>query len=213
MAPSSSPITYSIKKNGGESKPDWLEYNNVTAKFEGTAPEVEEETTYSFKFKSEWKTKPKGDSSQIITLKVKPKEEESTSKSISLAATSGGAAAGAGVSAVTSALTGNPPTGLYAILHQLQLIILFLMIDPFIPDTLKTYLEGQGFVLVNFNMIPSADIPGIDIPVDWLESEQTNEALSALGIESKSTLVNNLSLFLMIGLIIFIHVMLRYILV
>ena len=183
--------------------------NPQTGKYEGTAPKVEKSTTYSFILHSEWTTHPAGTSEQVVKYTVEPPEKEVTS----LALSNAGAVAGATVSSINAIVSGNPPTGIYFILHQLQLIILFLMIDPFIPDTLKTYLENQGFVLVNFNMIPSADIPGIDIPIDWLESEQTNEALSALGIESKSTLVNNLSLFLMIGLIIFIHVMLRYILV
>ena len=87
------------------------------------------------------------------------------------------------------------------------------MIDPFIPSNLKDYLESQGFSLVSFNFIPSGDLPLIDIPVDWMQSEQTNEVLKSLGIESRSTFVNNLSLMLMLGLIAFIHLMLRYVLV
>ena len=210
-----------MKANEGAEIPDWITLNPQTGKYEGTAPRVEKSTNYSFVLHSEWTTNPAGTSEQIVKLTVGPAEKEETPINIpndkpvakSEAGSAGAAAAGAAVSSINAIVSGNPPTGIYFILHQLQLIILFLMIDPFIPDTLKTYLEGQGFALVNFNMIPSADIPGIDIPVDWLESEQTNEALSALGIESKSTLVNNLSLFLMIGFIIFIHVMLRYILV
>ena len=87
------------------------------------------------------------------------------------------------------------------------------MIDPFIPDTMKTYLEGQGFALITFNFIPSADIPGIDIPVDWMEADQPNELLESLGIESKSTFINNLSFILTIFGIMALHLLLRFVFV
>ena len=191
-----------MNEKDNEPIPDWISLSESSGKFEGTAPNVNKVTKYSLIMHSEWVSEPTGSTDQIITLTVSPKpvevlpEEEVT---ISLAESSGGAALGAGISGINSIITGNPPTGLYFILHQLQLIILFLMIDPFIPETLKIYLEGQGFALVNFNFIPSGDIPGFDIPIDWLDSEQTNQALNALGVESGSTLVNNFSLLLMIG--------------
>jgi len=192
-----------MNENAPDPLPDWITLNDTSGKFEGTAPSVTEATNYSFILHSEWTTLPSGNTDQTVTLTVSPKpvevvpEKEDTK--ITIPNTGGGAAAGAGISTINSAITGTPPTGIYFILHQLQLIILFLMIDPFIPETLKVYLEGQGFALVNFNFIPSADIPGFDIPIDWLETEQTNEALNALGIESGSTLVNNFSLFFMVG--------------
>ena len=86
-----------------------------------------------------------------------------------------------------------------------------LMIDPFIPQPLRDYMESQDFVMISFNFIPVGDIPIIDIPVDWMHSEQTSQAFQALGIESRSTLVNNISLFVTVLFFAFIHFLLSYI--
>jgi len=91
------------------------------------------------------------------------------------------------------------------------MVILMLMIDPFIPQGLRDYMESQDFVMVNFNFIPAADIPLIDIPVDWMHSEQTSQAFQALGIESRSTFVNNISLFVTVLFFAFVHFLLRYV--
>lgn len=145
----------------------------TSGKYEGIATDVLETTQYSFVLNSIWKVTPSGDSQQIVRITVDPEPlpEEVT---ISLLAASGGAASGAGITVISSIVNGNPPTGIYFILHQLQIIILLLMIDPFIPEKMESYLEGQGFALVNLNFIPSRDLPFIDVPLDWMESEQTN---------------------------------------
>ena len=99
------------------------------------------------------------------------------------------------------------------VLHQIQMILLLLMIDSFIPETLKNYLSSNGFLMLNFNFIPVIDLPFIDIPVDWMDEEQVNDSLEALGIESGSSFVNNFSFFTMIVFWISVHLLLRYILI
>ena len=200
-------IIYTMKSNNGEVIPDWIKLNATSGKYEGTAPLVKNETVYSFILNSTWTTYPAGSSEQVVKFTIIPIPP--TIATVSL----GGAAAGAGVSVINSVVSGNPPTGIYFILHQLQMIILFLMIDAFIPETLQTYLEGQGFALVNFNFIPSGDIPGFDLPITWMNGNQTNQVLKSLGIDSRSTFVNNASLFVTIGGIIILHLILRFVFV
>ena len=65
--------------------------------------------------------------------------------------------------------------------------------------------------MVNFNFIPVIDLPLIDIPLDWMHSEQTSQAFQALGLESQSTLVNNISLFTTLAFFSLVHLLLRYI--
>jgi hypothetical protein len=43
---------------------------------------------------------------------------------------------------------------------------------------------------------PIGDLPGISLPEKWLGFAQPNSKLEALGFDSGSTLVNNLSLIL-----------------
>ena len=86
------------------------------------------------------------------------------------------------------------------------------MIDPFIPDSVRVYIEGQELILVNFDFIPTVDFPVLDVTVDWFDIPQNNELLDSLGIGSQSTFVNILSfIFIIFGLIV-LHLFLRFIL-
>jgi len=91
-------------------------------------------------------------------------------------------------------MNGSPPVSLWFILNQLQMTILVLLIDDFTPDDINEYLEGLGFVMFNFNFIPFKQLPGLNLPTDWMDFAQPNEKIEALGLESGSTLVNNISL-------------------
>lgn len=62
-------------------------------------------------------------------------------------------------------------------------------------------MEWLNFSLVNFNFLPFAEIPFL---ADWMDFEQTNESLRAMDLESRSTVLNHVSLFtifLVLGLI------------
>ena len=88
-----------------------------------------------------------------------------------------------------------------------------MMIDSFIPTSIRDYIESQSFALANFNFLPTANIPVVNIPVDWLDSKQPIEILQSLGLDSKSTFVNNFSFISILGVVLLIHIMLRYILI
>lgn len=109
------------------------------------------------------------------------------------AAAQAGAAAGMGASMVSSTISGSPPTGIWAIIHQLQYILLLLMVDDFIPEELQIYIEAQSSSMMNFNFLPFDSIPGVNIPVDWMDFQQPNAKLELLEIESRSTFNNLLS--------------------
>ncbi|CAI2369754.1 unnamed protein product [Moneuplotes crassus] len=219
--PERTDVTYAIESNNGETIPDWIELNMTSKKYEGTAPNVTSTTNYTLILKSTWTTKPAGSSQQIVTFTIAPKpvanatepEEEPIVLSSAVAAVTAGSGGGIAAAVANSIANVSPPTAVYFILHQLQLIILFLMIDPYIPNSMKAYLEGQSLALVNFNFIPTTELPGIDIPVGWMHGEQANEILVTLGIESKSTFVNNMSLFIFIFSLVILHLLLRFVLI
>ena len=110
-------------------------------------------------------------------------------------------------------LQGGSFSCLYAILHFLQILILLLLIDPFIPGSIKTYLEGQAIFLMNFNFIPLVDIPFINFPTFWIDMPQPNEILNSLDFQSGSTFVNNFSLLVTLLFLALFHVLLKYLLV
>lgn len=115
-------------------------------------------------------------------------------------------AVGVGTSAATSAMNTSSPTTVWAICNQLQLLILFLLVDTYIPDDVKGLIEGQDFALFNFDFIPAADIPYINIPTEWMDFEQTDINLEKVGVNSRSTFTNIFSLLLTIIFLIVTHI-------
>lgn len=59
-----------------------------------------------------------------------------------------------------------------------------------VPEKLTEYIEGQSFAMINFNILPTTELPGVKIPIDWFDYEQQDEVLQSLEIESRSTFVN-----------------------
>ena len=112
---------------------------------------------------------------------------------------------------VQAILSGTPPTSLWAILQQLQMVIVLVMIDTYTPSDIDDYLEGVSFAIFNFNFIPLKKIPGLDIPVDWMDSAQPIDKLEVIGLESRSTFVNNVSFLGSLLLLFSIHLILKYV--
>ena len=73
----------------------------------------------------------------------------------------------------------------------------------------KGMLTGNAFASMDFSFIPFKvtlkNIVGIEVILNWLELEQSNYYLTTIGIESSSTVMNNLSVLFMICLFLFLH--------
>ena len=211
--PSQTNISYTFEANGNEKVPDWVSLNNTTGKLEGTAPTAKYRNTYSFILNSSWTSVPAGNSQQVIEITVSPNTKGTTASSIATVASQSTVMMVGAWAVGTSFTIGFPPSGLYLILQLLQIIILLMIIDPFIPTSIRDYIEGQSFALANFNFLPSPNIPVVNIPVTWLDSKQPIEILKSLGLDSKSSLVNNFSFISIFWVVLLIHIILRYILV
>ena len=195
--------------------------NNTASKFEGTAPKLARNNSYSFILNSQWTTNTTvatnvaSSSSQLVKVEISP-QTYTGYKEVVLEAATVSSQVLVGVSATTtigiSAVRGTSFAGFYLILHQLQMIILFLLIDPFIPESVMNYLEGQSFALVTFNFISSEDIPILKLFVKWIGTVQENETFNRLNFESESTLANHTTFFLILLTIIGIHLSLKYLL-
>jgi hypothetical protein len=151
---------------------------------------------------------------QVTYTAPEPEPEPEPTEAGVVATTSAqaGVAAVAGLATVSSVLSGTPPTSLWAIMQQLQMVIVLVMVDSYTPEDVDTYLEGVSFAMFNFNFIPIVDIPLVDVPVEWMESAQPFDKLETLGLESRSTFVNNISfLFTMVFLAVG-HLSLKFLL-
>ena len=147
---SSTPITYSLSQNGNEVIPDWITFNSGGSSISGTAPSLQENKSYSFFIDAQWNDKLDGNVPKLITLdiivKEEPVETEITAAIVASQATFGAASAMVMVSSVAS---GSPSPGLWSMIQQQQMIIMLMLIDPFIPKRVMTYLKGIGIVFMS----------------------------------------------------------------
>ena len=120
-------------------------------------------------------------------------------------------AAGASTTLVVgnSISTGAPPSALWSLIQQLQITMAILIIDSYTPDDVNFYLKGTSFALLNFKFIPTTKLPGVKTPLDSLKLKQPIRKLELLGYESRSTLFNNISFVLILGLVALLHLSLK----
>jgi hypothetical protein len=103
------------------------------------------------------------------------------------------------------ALSGAYPKGIWAIVEQIQLIILIISKEDFIPIDVEYYLKGNIDLLFNFVSIPVFEIPFLAEISKWLDLEQKVNAASELELESRSTFKNHLTM-----IVIFLFALLFY---
>jgi len=210
--PTLTDITYKILPKFNGEFPDWISLNETIGNYEGTPPVIKNETAeYSFILEANWTTISAGSTQQEINLTVSYSTGPTSASTLASFSVQLAAAVG-GIASIGIALaSGSPPTAFYSILHLLQMIIIVLMIDPFIPDSITSFIENQGFSLLNFNFIPPSEIPIINVLVNWVDYQQTNAILNSMGIESGSSFINNLPLMLSLLGIMILHFILKYV--
>ena len=98
---------------------------------------------------------------------------------------------------------------LWSLVNQLQMLILFLLIDTYIARDVRSFIQNQEFSLFSFAFIPFVEIPYVNAPADWMEQEQEVEELELLGLESSRTFNNMYSLFGIFSTSILIHLCLK----
>ena len=110
-----------------------------------------------------------------------------------------------------SSLNSSSPTSIWTLFNQLQLLLLFILINSYIPTSVKEYIESFSVFLFNFSFIPSHDIPGLGHFAEWLDTEAANEDLQRLGVDSKSAFSNTVPLLFMIIIAAIFHIIIRVI--
>lgn len=126
-------ITYWLDIYGTEAIPTWVSFDDTSGTISGTAPIPVVNTTYSFYVATTWVTTPPGSSKQLVQLTVPQVTTGSsspvtTTEQIQLVDTTTSAAYGVvGASVASAAVSGGSPVSLWAVVHQLQMIILILL--------------------------------------------------------------------------------------
>lgn len=91
---------------------------------------------------------------------------------------------------LTSMLSSSSPATMWAIINQIQLLLLLLLTGAYFPKDVVDFLTGFEFSMLSLNFLQTDTWSIFDKVTNWLHSEQPHYYLGVIGVESKSSLVN-----------------------
>ena len=112
---------------------------------------------------------------------------------------------GIAASAATSLVSLTSPQGVWVTINQFQLLFILLLSGAFFPEDIVYYLTGMDFASFSFNFIPIKKGPVANWITNLLSFDLDNDYLSAIGLNSGSAIINNLSLISFILVILSFH--------
>ena len=107
------------------------------------------------------------------------------------------------VSLINSLVQGCFFTSAWAVIHQIQLILVVLILEPDLTVRMKHFIEWLNFTLLNFNFIK---LDQIDYISNWQDSSQEKDILRTLDLESRSTLLNHVSFVAVLIALLLVHI-------
>ena len=93
---------------------------------------------------------------------------------------------------------------IWVIIGQFQLLMYLLLTKAYIPKLIADYIVGIDYIMFSFNFIKWKEWLFINF-IEWIDYQQPQEMLRFIKIHSGSALINNISLFFIISIIIIIH--------
>jgi hypothetical protein len=199
-------VKYALSAVNGESVPSWVAIDENTGVLSGKTPDFDEDQTFWFLVDST-SAEFTGTSQKLLKLEVRDDKATIISKIATYVALVF-AILWMILGAIIAFVYGSFYLTTWSIFIQLQMIVVILSIDPNPTGHILYFVEWVNFSLVNFNFIPLADIR---LLADWMDLEQENNFLRAIDLESKSSLLNHVSLFTVFLLIFILHLFIELI--
>ena len=138
-------------------------------------------------------------------------EQKASAQQIAVTSTQIIVGVGAIMNGGASLLRMTSPIGIFSTINQYQLLQLLLISGAYISEGVSNLITGVIVSVINLDFIKIEKIWIIENINNYFLSEQSNENLSNIGINSGSTIVNLLKLFYTIILIVLLHlVFLRF---
>jgi hypothetical protein len=200
-------VNYALSPYNSEPVPSWVTIDSSTGVLTGTAPEVDSSTSYSMYIDST-SSEFTGASKKILIIQVKPEEPSNFGEFI-ITATTILTIVGISISLSKLAVSGHSPVSLWAIIEQIQLLILVMTIDDHIPAEVEYYLSQNTLAMFNFGFIPILKLPFLSHFLDWLDDEESDEIAAKLGMDYKSTLLNHFSLLMILTIAFLLSLIIR----
>jgi hypothetical protein len=189
-------VVHNLSPVNGKILPKWVSIDSSSGVISGISPNVIGDIYFQMIVISS-SAAFTGTIEKIITIKVIPTKESKYSK---IAMTSTivmnllGISAGVGIFAIS----GSSPTGIWAIINQIQLLLLIVTIDDHIPSDIEYYLRGNILAMFDLSFIPLMDIPYFNYLAKWLDDEQENRVAKKLKFDSRSTFTNYFASFVVL---------------
>jgi hypothetical protein len=198
-------VSYTLSNYGNEIVPSWVQIDSSTGVVSGNAPDDKKDTSYKMYISS---TSPEfsNTSLKLLILENIPEDELSVPDQVKVSTAGSLTAVGVTLGACTSVMTGASLSSVWAILEEIQLLILVMSLENHIPDVVESYLGGNTLLMFTLNFIPTVDIPGIGYFPRWTDAEQKVTAAKNMGLKSGSTFTNHFTLLLTIMIAIIIWV-------
>lgn len=109
----------------------------------------------------------------------------------------------------SSVSNGTNPLAMWAILEQMQLLILLLLTGAYIPEVVREYILGFEFSMGSSSYLPFNGIPIFGNIIEFFDEEQEDANLDDAEIFSKSAFVVNATVFGLVLLLICFHMLMK----
>jgi hypothetical protein len=193
-------INYTFSEYGGIPVPEWISIESPSGVVSGTSPWDAEYSQYKVYIDS---SPGVGQKLLIISIEDDSAWNSGVTDWSKFATHSAQVLTILGISMSLGifALSGAYPSGIWAIVEQIQLIILVISKEVFIPIDIDYYLKGNIELLFNYASIPVLEVPFFAEVSEWLDLEQNVSAASELELESRSTFKNHFTMIMIILLV------------
>ena len=138
---------------------------------------------------------------------TKNDENEYSSSTASASSTANQAIMGIGVASMTatSLFSLSSPQGMWSCFNEFQLLMLLLLTGAYFPKEIVNFLAGMDFTSFSFSFIPTVNLFNSLSLTNWINFDLNDDYLKAIGMNSESALVNNISVVWTFLAIIIIH--------
>jgi hypothetical protein len=121
-------------------------------------------------------------------------------------ATQAFAGAGAVASGVSGATNLSTPTGLWQMMNLIQLFMLTLLLNIYLPKKVVDVLNGNSYFSLSFKVPLISEIPYVAPLLSYLDFPPPRSIYGTLGIDSGSALLNILCFILLILILGLLHI-------
>ena len=98
------------------------------------------------------------------------------------------------LSLISALVSLSSPHRFFMIIKMFQLILLTLLTNAYIPNSIIEFMSGIDLFACSFSFIPFQKIYGLDRLVDWIDSDLKFNRLKHFDIESGSLFINIFSI-------------------